>query len=138
MTTKKPTGPKGPASKNADSVKAEAGEIARLKAAHQVEIDLLKADRLAEMRAKVSAQVKVFKASVNKSDQARSQRVGGKKGAATRRQASKIPSPDVLRTQRENLIANGTAPRDTASKLATRYGVTSRAIRDKLNKKEVK
>ena len=61
----------------------------------------------------------------------------GKKGAETRKKASKLPPTEVLWKARESLIANGTAPRDTTSKLAKRYDVTPRAIRDRFKRREV-
>lgn len=127
---------KGSTSTRTDSSDSDANEIARLKQAHQAKIDELNAYGLAEMRAKVSAQIKVFVASVKKWDATRKRSKGAKEGAVERK--SKLPTPAKLRTQANNLLSTGTATHEIAAKLGARYRVTSRAIRDALKKTEVR
>lgn len=56
-------------------------------------------------------------------------KVGGVKSAQTRRKNQFTPPGNVLRDERDALIARGTEPRAVASVLAKRYGVTPAAIR---------
>jgi hypothetical protein len=57
---------------------------------------------------------------------------GGKKSSEVRRLKSKLPSPEVLQGDRERLLADRTAPREVAGKLARKYGVTPTTVRAKL------
>lgn len=64
----------------------------------------------------------------------RSSSVGGKKSAATRLKKAKTPSPEQLRSKRDQLIAQGKDKRSIASILATQYGVAPSTIRRAFSK----
>ena len=62
--------------------------------------------------------------------------LGGRRGAETRRARAKVPSPQVLRAEREKLLAAGTEARSVAGKLSTKYGCTADHIRKTLEKRD--
>lgn len=59
---------------------------------------------------------------------------GGKASGKARRADSRLPTPAVLRGERENLIADGWAPRDVAATLAARRGCSASHIRKTLKR----
>lgn len=59
---------------------------------------------------------------------------GGINSGKARRQKSIIPTPDVLRTRRSELLASGKSERDVASILAKRYGCSPDHIRKTLKR----
>lgn len=61
---------------------------------------------------------------------------GGKQSGKTRRAKAKVPTPTKLRELRGEMIALGTAERNVAGKLASRYGCTADHIRNVLKKRD--
>lgn len=60
--------------------------------------------------------------------------LGGKMSAKARQANRKVPAPEVLRAERDSLIAKGVPARGVAGLLAMRYSCTSTHIRNELNR----
>lgn len=58
----------------------------------------------------------------------------GKASGALRRENARVPPASTLRTEMNKLIAGGMEARNTAAKLAQKYGVTAAAIRAALKR----